>query len=169
MLEMSKKNGAAAPKAETAASVRDAARTSTPMPPATPSGPKRRTFTAEYKQRILREADVALGTGTEGAIGELLRREGLYSSHLTEWRRQRAAGKRAGLTPAKRGRKATRTAQADEVERLQRRVAALERELHKAETIIDVQKKLSLLLGVDLPPAPTGDVEATRGATKRPR
>lgn len=167
MLDMSKKNGAAAPKAGTAAAVREAARASTPLPPATPAGPKRRAFTAEYKQRILREADVALAAGPAGALGELLRREGLYSSHLTEWRRQRDVGERAGLTPAKRGRKATRTAAADEVERLQRRVAALERELHKAETIIDVQKKLSLLLGVDLPPPPTDD--ATRGGTKRPR
>jgi transposase len=120
--------------------VREAARASTPLTPATPERPKRRTFTAEFKQRILREADVALASGTDGAIGELLRREGLYSSHLTEWRRQRDAGERAGLTPQKRGRKATRSAHADEMERLQRRVALLETELKKAETIIDVQK-----------------------------
>lgn len=140
MLDMSKKNGAAAPRAGTAASVREAARATTPMAPASPERPKRRTFTAEYKQRILREADAALMAGVEGAIGELLRREGLYSSHLTEWRRQRDEGERAGLTPRKRGRKATRPAHADELARMQRRVAHLETELKKAEAIIDVQK-----------------------------
>ena len=63
---------------------------------------KRRTFTAEYKRRILEEADGCTGRGEMGA---LLRREGLYSSHLTTWRRQREAGELAGLTPKKRGRK----------------------------------------------------------------
>jgi transposase-like protein len=167
MLDMSKKNGAGPPRPGSAAAVREAARASTPLTPATPERPKRRTFTAEFKQRILREADVALATGTDGAIGELLRREGLYSSHLTEWRRQRDAGERAGLTPQKRGRRATRSAHADEMERLQRRVALLETELKKAETIIDVQKKLSLLLGVTLP-APTEE-DFTRADTRRRR
>lgn len=167
MLDMSKKNGAASPRAGSAAAVREAARASTPLPPATPERPKRRTFTAEFKQRILREADAALASGLDGAVGELLRREGLYSSHLTEWRRQRDAGERAGLTPLKRGRKATRNAHADEVERLQRRVALLETELKKAETIIDVQKKLSLLLGVTMPAQTEEDV--TRGDTRRRR
>lgn len=167
MLDMSKKNRAAPPRAGTAAAVREAARASTPLAPASPERPKRRTFTAEYKQRILRAADAALGSGADGAIGELLRREGLYSSHLTEWRRQRDAGERAGLTPQKRGRKATRTEHADELERLQRRVTLLELELKKAETIIDVQKKLSLLLGVSLP-APTED-DVARADTRRRR
>jgi transposase-like protein len=167
MLDMSKKNGAGPPRPGSAAAVREAARASTPLTPATPERPKRRTFTAEYKQRILREADVALATGTDGAIGELLRREGLYSSHLTEWRRQRDAGELAGLTPRKRGRKASRSARVDEVERLQRRVSLLEIELKKAETIIDVQKKLSLLLGVTLP-APTEE-DVARADTRRRR
>lgn len=167
MLDMSKKNGAAPPRPGSAAAVREAARASTPLTPATPERPKRRTFTAEYKQRILREADAALATRADGAVGELLRREALYSSHLTEWRRQRDAGELAGLTPQKRGRKASRSAQADEVERLQRRVARLETELKKAETIIDVQKKLSLLLGVDLP-APTEE-DFARADTRRRR
>jgi transposase len=115
-----------------------------------PNRPKRRSFTAEFKQRILREADAALASGVDGAVGELLRREGLYSSRLFEWRQQREAGELAGLTPSKRGRKPIRSAQADEVERLERRVSQLETELKKAAAIIDVQKKLSLLLGVSL-------------------
>jgi transposase len=167
MLDMSKKNGAAPSRAGTAAAVREAARTSTPLSPVTPERPKRRTFTAEYKQRIVREADAALASGSDGAVGVLLRREGLYSSHLTDWRRQRDAGELAGLTPTKRGRKATRNTHADEVERLQRRVAFLETELTKAETIIDVQKKLSLLLGVTIP-APTEE-DLTRGDTRKRR
>jgi transposase-like protein len=164
MLDMSKKNGAAPPRAGTAAAARDAARAATPLSPATPERPKRRTFPAEYKLRILREADAAVASGTEGAIGVLLRREGLYSSHLSEWRRQRDEG--AGLQ-LKRGRKATRNASADEVERLQRRVALLEAELQKAETIIDVQKKLSLLLGVAMPTTP--DAAPTGADTRRRR
>jgi transposase len=167
MLEMCKKNGAAPPRAGTAAAMREAARATTPMAPATPERPKRRTFTAEYKQRILREADEALASGADGAIGELLRREGLYSSHLTEWRRQREAGERAGLTPQKRGRKETQKAQGVEVARLEQRIAQLETQLQKAETIIDVQKKLSLLLGVTLP-APT-EYDSARADTKRRR
>nr|MBP9860663.1 hypothetical protein [Kofleriaceae bacterium] len=92
---------------------------------------------------------------------------GLYSSRLFEWRQQREAGELAGLTPSKRGRKAIRSAQADEVERLERRVSQLETELKKAAAIIDVQKKLSLLLGVSLP-APTEE-ECARADTGRKR
>jgi len=167
MLDMSKKNNAGPRQAGTAAEVREAARMATPLPPASPERPKRRTFTAKYKQRILREADAALASGEGGALGELLRREGLYSSHLTDWRRQRDAGELAGLTPKRRGRKRTRNGHADEVERLRRRVIYLERELEKAETIIDVQKKLSALLGVSL--ATPTEEDVARGATRRKR
>lgn len=152
MQEMSKKNGVRPPREGTAAAVREAARSSAPSPaPAAPEKPKRRTFTAEYKRRIVREADAALAAGDEGAVGRLLRSEGLYSSHLTSWRRERDAGELAGLTPKKRGRKASRNALADEVERLRREVARLESDLKKAETVIDVQKKLAALLGETLP------------------
>jgi transposase-like protein len=105
---------------------------------------KRRTFTAEYKARILREAEAA--AGTHGGVGELLRREGLYSSHLAEWRRDAKQGALKALAK-KRGRKA-RSAESREVEQLQRRVAQLEDKLRKAEIIIDVQKKVATLLGV---------------------
>jgi transposase len=75
---------------------------------------KRRTFTAEYKQRILTEADVA--AAQPGAIGALLRREGLYSSHLVTWRRERQAGILKGLTPHKRGPQSKRSPQEDDPE-----------------------------------------------------
>jgi transposase-like protein len=103
--------------------------------------PRRRTFTAEYKLRILAEAD---RSSEPGAIGALLRREGLYSSHLTEWRRQRAAGElKAGVTKV-RGRKPAPEAQ--EVARLQRENERLRAQLVQAELIIGAQKKLAQAL-----------------------
>jgi len=107
----------------------------------------RRRFTAEYKARILEEADRC----TEpGQIGELLRREGLYSSHLTNWRRQRDAG----LAPKQRGRKPkSNKKEQQELERLRRENKRLAERLRQAETIIDVQKKVCEMLGI--PPAPT--------------
>lgn len=115
---------------------------------------KRRQYTAEYKQRIMREADEALASGEPGALGALLRREGLYSSHLTSWRGQRERGELAGLTPRKRGRKATLNPLASEVERLQRQNARLEQELEKARIVIAVQKKVAALLGNPIPDDP---------------
>jgi transposase-like protein len=106
---------------------------------------KRRKFSAEYKRRILDEADSC----TEpGQIGALLRREGLYSSHLTTWRRQRDRGLIQALSPKKRGRKRKDELER-EVARLQRENARLQARLEQAEMIIDVQKKLSKLLGLE--------------------
>lgn len=121
--------------------------------------PRRRTFTAEYKQRILREYDRAKASGDSGGVGALLRAEGLYSSHLVEWRRQREAGELAGLSAAKRGPKSRkrRDPVAKENERLRRENERLQEELRKANTVIDVQKKLSTLLGIRLP---TGEDES---------
>jgi transposase-like protein len=102
---------------------------------------QRRRFSAEYKRRVLQEAD---GCTAPGEVGALLRREGLYSSHLNTWRQQRQQGELAGLTPAKRGRKVD--AQAAEVARLQRENETLKAQLERAELIIDIQKKLSRLL-----------------------
>lgn len=115
-----------------------------------PEKPVRRRFTAEYKLRILREAD---GCTQLGQVGALLRREGLYSSHLTTWRQQREAGTLAGLAPKRRGRKASPDPPlvADN-ERLKRENQRLTEKLRQAETIIEVQKKLSELLGIPLPP-----------------
>ncbi len=107
---------------------------------------KRRTFTAAYKQWVLEEAEKC--REQPGGIGALLRREGLYSSHLTTWRRQQEAGQLAGLAPRKRGPKSN--AQAEEVGRLWRENARLSRQLEKAELIIEAQKKLSEILGITL-------------------
>ena len=105
---------------------------------------KRRTFTADYKQRILAEADQAKGSG---GIGALLRREGLYSSVLTNWRRERAAGVRQSLAPQKRGPKSKRDPVQEEIQKLQKDNARLTEQLRKAEIVIDVQKKVGALLG----------------------
>ena len=109
---------------------------------------KHRRFTAEYKKRILDEADACTSATQRGA---LVRREGLYSSHLTAWRRQRAHGILDGLAPKKRGVKPNPLAL--ENVQLRREIEQLQEQLHRAETIIEVQKKVSQLLG--LPTAPT--------------
>lgn len=128
-----------------------------PKPPQTEvtPRPKRRTLTAAYKLRILAEADAC----TEpGQVGALLRREGLYSSSLTRWRRQRRKGQLQGLTPKKRGPKPSQQDEmARELEQLRRQKAQLEERLAKAETIIEVQKKLSTLLGLMPQEPPSND------------
>jgi|SRR5579864_4455790 transposase len=109
---------------------------------------KRRRFTAAYKQEILTKADTV---AEHGGIGALLRREGLYSSHLTKWRRERAASIRQGLEPRKRGPKLKRNPLSEENQKLQRANERLTEQLRKAEIIIDVQKKVGALLGWSLP------------------
>src|SRR6266481_9633134 len=111
--------------------------------------PKRRTYTAEYKQRILAEAEAA--AATRGGLGALLRREGLYSSLLTYWRRERAKGVLEALTPQKRGPKSKRNPMEEEVQKLLRQNARLTEDLQKAHIIIDVQKKVAALLGNPIP------------------
>jgi transposase-like protein len=113
---------------------------------------KRRQYSAEYKLRILRELDTSQGFGETGA---LLRREGLYSSHLTSWRRQRERGELDGLGSQKRGPKAD--PQAVELARLQRENERLRERLRRAELIIDVQKKVSQMLGVSIAEDSLGD------------
>ena len=109
---------------------------------------KRRRFTAEYKLRVLREADALAETG---GIGEMLRREGLYTSHLSTWRRERERGELEGLAAKKRGRKARPDKELiEENQRMAREIARLEKRLAQAETIIDVQKKVATLLGIPL-------------------
>jgi transposase len=121
-----------------------------PPDPEVVERPARRRFSAEYKLRILREAD---GCTKTGEIGALMRREGLYSSHLTEWRRARELGELGALGPKKRGRKATRNDPlVKENERLRREKAALERKIKQVETLLDIQKKVSELLGIPLNP-----------------
>ncbi len=120
-----------------------------PDPEATEKA-RRRTFSAAYKRRILEKADQCT---LPGEVGSLLRREGLHSSHLTTWRRQRETGVLTGLSPRKRG------PRKEPVNPLARQLAAQEREnqrlrqkLEKAEAIIDFQKKVSELLGIALEP-----------------
>jgi len=115
---------------------------------------KRRTFTAAYKLRILEEVDKC---DQPGQIGALLRREGLYSSHLTTWRRQRRQGQLQGLTPKKRGRKAD--PQAAEMTALRKENEQLRARLEQAELIIDVQKKLSQALGLATDQTPQDESE----------
>lgn len=118
--------------------------------PEVPTKAKRRRFSAEYKQRIVAEADRCQSPGD---VGALLRREGLYSSLLTDWRRQCRRGALAGLTDNKRGRK--KKPRADpRVKQLERENARLDRRLEKAETIIEFQKKLADILGITLKSPP---------------
>ena len=107
--------------------------------------PRRRHFSAEYKLEIVEAAERCRG---KGEIGALLRREGLYSSHLTTWRREALAG----LQERKRGRK-PESAERRRIEQLERETARLERRLEQAEVIIDIQKKVSALLGITVPPS----------------
>jgi transposase-like protein len=110
--------------------------------------PRRRTFTAADKLRILAETDRA---AEAGGIGAILRRESLYSSTLTDWRRQRDAGALGALVPLKRGRKvAVLNPLAAELAVAQRDNARLTRRLAHAEAIIDLQKKVAELLGIPL-------------------
>jgi transposase len=106
---------------------------------------KRKRFTAAEKLRLLREVEACRGTGE---IGALLRREGIYSSYLTTWRRQRATGELDGLTPQKRGPKPN--PEAIELAKLRREHERLKERMRQAELIIDVQKKVARILGVTL-------------------
>ena len=135
-----------------------AGNTVAPLPPAPPrpnpevvADARRRSFTGEYKQRILAEADSA--AAQPGAIGALLRREGLYSSHLSTWRWERQAGILKGLTPLKRRPKSKRNPQEEEMQKLRRENQRLTEELRKAAIVIDVPKKVGALLGWPLPKA----------------
>jgi transposase len=107
--------------------------------------PQRRTYTAEYKRRILKEADACT---TPGAVGVLLRREGLYSSHLVVWRRARARGELAALAAKKRGRKPTPVDPRDrKIAELERQLAAMTGRAERAEALVEAQKNLAALLG----------------------
>ncbi len=116
--------------------------------PEVPDKAIRRRFTAEYKIRILNESDACTDSGS---LGALLRREGLYASNLTTWRQQRERGILSGLTPKKRGRKgAVRDPLFAENEKLRKENERLTNRLRQAEIIIDVQKKVSQILGIPL-------------------
>lgn len=134
------------PEMGAASAAADRSMTARPDPEVVPQA-KRRRFTAKYKLEILRRADAC---SEPGEVGALLRREGLYHSHLTNWRTQREEGTLAGLAPKKRGRKP------DPELEVRRHNAQLEKEnrrladrLEKAELIIEVQKKMARLLGLE--------------------
>ena len=110
--------------------------------------PRRRSFTAEYKRSILDQADAAQDSGT---IGALLRREGLYSSHLTTWKRQRQKGEIDALTPQKRGPKVVVSPLVKKNREQEAVIARLTKKLKNAELIIEVQKKVAALLGNPIP------------------
>ena len=118
---------------------------------AKPTKPAQRTYTVEYKRRVLETIDELRVSGERGAIGAFLRGEGLQSVVINRWEKARTAGR---LGPQKRGRKPTRNADSEENERLKKRIEKLEKELRKAEIIIDVQKKLGALLAIEVPDAP---------------
>lgn len=107
----------------------------------------RRLFGAAYKLRVLEEADRC---SSPGEVGALLRREGLYSSHLSQWRKQRREGALSSMSASKRGARARQTPAQREVERLRCENERLRKKLSQAEKVIEVQKKLSEVLGVSL-------------------
>ena len=116
--------------------------------PEVPAKPTRRQFTAAYRLRILEEADRCTD---RGEVGRLLRREGLYSSHLANWRKARREGALSGLSPKKRGRKPVEANPlTPKVKRLEAKVKRLEKELATAHTILEVQGKVAGLLGFSL-------------------
>ena len=132
-------NAAGAPSAAPLSSIPD---------PEVTARPHRRRFTAAYKRLILDQAEAAQDAG---AIGALLRREGLYSSHLTTWRRQRQQGELDALAPQKRGPKVTISPLVTENRKLVAANARLTKQLKNAELIIEVQKKVAALLGNPIP------------------
>jgi transposase-like protein len=116
---------------------------------------KRRQFSVAYKKRILAEVD---GCTEGGQIGSILRREGLYSSHLSTWRRQRERGELDGGSGTNRGRPA-QSGSEQELARLRQENERLQQRLAQVEAIIDVQKKVSQLIGLTLPDSRSDAVE----------
>jgi transposase len=117
--------------------------------------PERRRFSKEYKLRILQEVERC----PAGQIGALLRREGIYSSNLTRWRKKRDQGALVALTPKKRGPPSTVNPLAKRVAEVERECTRLQGRLAQAEAIIDIQKKVAALLGIPLKTLPAGDGE----------
>lgn len=123
-----------------------------PKDPEVSAKASRRRFTVEYKLGILKQADSCTDPGS---LGALLRREGLYASNLNTWKRQRTQGVLSGLTPKKRGRKESgRDPLIAEMDKLRKENERLTKRLKQAEIIIDVQKKISEILGIQQPEIP---------------
>jgi transposase len=131
---------------------------------------QRRNFTTEYKERILREADACT---ERGALGALLRREGLYSSQLSDWRAHVEQEGRAGLDPKRPGPKPSKDAKDRLIEEQSKRIAKLEKELRISHALIDLQKKAHEILGIALPriddDSQDGSPSSFDSATRRSR
>jgi transposase-like protein len=131
-----------------------------PPDPEVPEKAKRRRFSAEYKRRILREADACT---KPGELGALLRREGLYSSHLTSWRAQRDRAELEGLAPKQRGPKPKeRNPLESQVRQLEREARKWQKRAERAEALVEVQKKVAELWGVTLA---TSDSDESDGSS----
>ena len=128
--------------------------TTTRPDPEAPARAKRRRFTARYKLRILEEADACRAPGE---VGALLRREGLYSSQLTQWRRARRDGSLKALSRPRGPKGRGRDEVAVENEQLRKEKAKLRRRLEQAQTILEIQKRASEILGIPLNRQPTDD------------
>ena len=151
------RSGGSSPKIAVSRSGSMARPTSGPTDSEVPARPRRRTYTAEYKLKILNQADACK---EPGQLGALLRREGLYQSNLITWRRQREEGTLKGLSPKKRGRKAQPpNPLASRVAELERENRKLKKAMKKAETIIEIQKKASELLGIPLSQSDNDELE----------
>ena len=129
----------------------DVARPDPTPNPEVPEKASRRKFSAQYKARILDKIDAC--KGQRGAVGELLRKEGLFSSQVAVWRKQREKGQMQGLVPKKRGRKGNGKPQKSQREKeLEREMRRLKRRNEKLELMLDIQKKTSELLGIPMEP-----------------
>lgn len=126
-----------------------------------PKTPTKRVYAPEYKASVLRELEQLRTSGERGAVGALFRREGLNWPTVLRWERERDQAEKAALSPKKRGRKPTRDPVAEENERLRKQNERLQNELRKAEIIIDVQKKLAALLGIEVPTVPDPEKDGT--------
>ena len=111
----------------------------------------RRRFSASEKLRIIKAAEAAIASGERGALAMLLRKEGIYSSHLTAWRTQLGAGGVAGLVARKPGRKPKLDAKDRQLVAVTKELARVQRKLLVAHALIDLQKKAHALLGIALP------------------
>ena len=131
---------------------------------------QRRSFSAQDKERILAEADACT---ERGQLGELLRREGIYSSQLGSWRKQRAEHGREGLTPGRPGRKPSQTAEDRRVEQLERKLAELEKENRIQRKLLELSGKAHEILGLALPRIgendETSESSSSESATRRSR
>jgi len=131
---------------------------------------QRRKFSDDEKERILKEADACT---ERGQLGELLRREGIYSSHLSTWRQQREAGGREGLAPKRPGPKPSQTVEQRTIAQLERKLAALEKENRIQRKLLELSGKAHEILGLALPRIEENDEtpesSSSNSATRRSR